>query len=483
MGIVFRQSVNNTLITYIGFAIGAVNTLFLYTRFLSEEYYGLVGVILSTAALLMPIMAFGVPNTLVKYYSRFKKEDSRSFLSMMLLLPLIMVVPLALLSYLANEAIGSFLANKNAIVRDYVWHIFLIGLAMAYFEVFYAWCKVQMKTVFGNFMKEVFVRVGVSVLLLLLYADVITVSFFLYALVGLYLLRTVIMKLVAYSLEFPELTIRKSVVTREIFTYSFLIILGGSTAIILLEIDRFMINQFIQINNVAYYTVAIFIATVVAVPSRAMHQITYPLTAEILNQNDEVRLKSLYQKSSLTLFIVAGIIFLLIVMNLSDLYTFLPENYRGGFLVVFLIGLCRVFDALLGNNNAILFNSRYYRVVLLLGVFLALLTILLNLVFIPLYQTTGAALATFIAIAIYNTAKLIFVWRKFKIMPFSRDTGKVLGLLLFIGVLFYALKFTFHPVLNIVLKSGLMLLMYAGVLYRFKISEDIFGFLSRWKGK
>ena len=170
-------------------------------------------------------------------------------------------------------------------------------------------------------------------------------------------------------------------------------------------------------------------------------------------------------------------------MNLSDLYTFLPENYRGGFLVVFLIGLCRVFDALLGNNNAILFNSRYYRVVLLLGVFLALLTILLNLVFIPLYQTTGAALATFIAIAIYNTAKLIFVWRKFKIMPFSRDTGKVLGLLLFIGVLFYALKFTFHPVLNIILKSGLMLLMYAGVLYRFKISEDIFGFLSRWKGK
>ena len=312
MGIVFRQSVNNTLITYIGFAIGAVNTLFLYTRFLSEEYYGLVGVILSTAALLMPIMAFGVPNTLIKYYSSFKKEDSRSFLSMMLLLPLIMVVPLALLSYLANEAIGSFLANKNAIVRDYVWHIFLIGLAMAYFEVFYAWCKVQMKTVFGNFMKEVFVRVGVSVLLLLLYADVITVSFFLYALVGLYLLRTVIMKLVAYSLEFPELTIRKSVVTREIFTYSFLIILGGSTAIILLEIDRFMINQFIQINNVAYYTVAIFIATVVAVPSRAMHQITYPLTAEILNQNDEVRLKSLYKKSSLTLFIVAGIIFLLI---------------------------------------------------------------------------------------------------------------------------------------------------------------------------
>ncbi len=483
MGIVFRQSVNNTLITYFGFAIGAINTLFLYTRFLSEEYYGLVGVTLSTATLLMPVMAFGVPNTLIKYFSRFKSDESRSFLSLMLLLPLLMVVPLALLSYLANEAIGSFLANKNAIVEGYVWHIFLIGLAMAYFEVFYAWSKVHMKSVFGNFMKEVFVRVGVSVLLLLLFADVISVDFFFYALVGLYILRTAVMKLFAFSLAFPKLSIRKSVVSREVFTYSFLIILGGSTAIILLEIDRFMINQFIQINNVAYNTVDIFIATVVAVPSRAMHQITYPLTAEILNGNDKVRLKSLYQKSSLTLFIVSGMIFLLIVMNLPDLYMFLPENYRGGFLVVFLIGLCKVFDALLGNNNAILFNSQYYRTVLLLGVLLALITILLNLVFIPLYQTTGAAMATFIAIALYNTAKLIFVWKKFKIAPFTRDTGKILALLLFMGVLFYALQFPFHPVLNIILKSVLMLLMYAGVLYRFKISEDIFAYLSSWKRK
>ena len=259
--------------------------------------------------------------------------------------------------------------------------------------------------------------------------------------------------------------------------------MGGSTAIILLEIDRFMINQFIQIENVAYYTVGIFIATVVAVPSRAMHQIVYPLTAEILNEGDNEALKKLYAKSSLTLFIVAGMIFLLIILNLPDLYLFLPESYRGGYLVVFLIGLSRVFDAILGNNNAILFNSRYYRTVLLMGVFLALGTIVLNLIFIPLFETAGAAMATCIAVFLYNTAKLIFVWMKFNISPFSRNTIKVLGLLLFIGVLFYALQFTFHPLLNIVLKSALMVLMYVGVLYRFRISEDINAILSSWHKK
>ena len=483
MGIVFRQSAKNTLVTYFGFAIGAVNTLFLYTRFLSDEYFGLVGVILSTATLLMPLMAFGVPNTLIKFYSRFKKEESSYFLGNMLLFPLIMIVPLGLISYLANEAIGAFLSHKNLIVRDYVWHIFLIGMAMAYFEVFYAWCKVHMRSVFGNFMKEVFVRIGVTLLLLLLYAEVIEVSFFLNALVGLYLLRAFILKMVAVSLEFPRIGFKTRVFNREILTYSLLIILGGSTAIILLEIDRFMINQFIQIENVAYYTVGIFIATVVAVPSRSMHQIVYPMTAEILNEGDNAALKRLYTKSSLTLFIVAGMIFLLIMLNLPDLYLFLPENYRGGYLVVFLIGLSRVFDAILGNNNAILFNSQYYRTVLLMGVFLALGTIVLNLIFIPLFQTTGAAMATCIAVFLYNTAKLIFVWVKFKISPFSKNTFRVLGLLVFIGVLFYSLQFTFHPLLNIVLKSVLMVLMYAGVLYRFRISEDINAIIGSWYKK
>ena len=72
MGIVFKQSLKNTLITYLGFGIGAVNHLFLFTRFLTAEYFGLVTVILSASAVLMPIMAFGVPNTLVKYYTSFK---------------------------------------------------------------------------------------------------------------------------------------------------------------------------------------------------------------------------------------------------------------------------------------------------------------------------------------------------------------------------------------------------------------------------
>ncbi|TLP79728.1 lipopolysaccharide biosynthesis protein [Maribacter sp. ACAM166] len=481
MGIVLKQSLNNTLVTYIGFAIGAVNTLFLYTNFMQPDNYGLIQVVLSVSAVLMPILAFGVPNSLVKFYSSFKKDSSQDgFLTLMLLLPLLLIIPIALLSYFANETIGDLLSRENPIVRDYVWHIFLIGMALAYFEVFYAWARIRMKSIFGNFMKEVFCRIAQTVLLILLWLKFIDIDTFINALVGCYLLRTVVMKIYAFRLRMPKLNFHLPANSKSIIKYSGLIILGGSTAIVLMEVDKVMLNNFLKIENVAYYAVAGFIASTIAVPSRAMHQITYPLTAAYLNEKDKPALKKLYQKSSLTLFIVSGILFLLIILNLDDLYKLLPKNYSGGFMIVFWIGLAKVYDALLGNNNSILFNSDYYRSILFFGVLLAVLAIVFNLWLIPTYGIDGAAIASFTAFFIYNTLKLGYVKAKFKIVPFTHETWKVLSLLIIVGVLFSTYSFSFHPVINITLKSILMIAMYVGILYRFKISEDVYGVLNKF---
>ncbi len=483
MGVVLRQSLANTIITYIGFGVGAVNILFLYTKILPAEYFGLVTFILATGAILMPLMAFGVHNTMVKYFNAHRYAQKDGFLSLMLLSPLLAIVPLALLTFVFYDAIAAILGQENPIVKAYIWYVFLVGLALAYFEVFYAWSKVHLKSVFGNFMKEVFVRLGVSALLGCYYFGWIDLDVFLKALVGLYLLRTVIMKIYAYLLYFPKLSFHFPKKTKEILTYSILIILGGSAALILLEIDKVMINQFIAIENVAYYSVAVFIATVIIVPSRAMHQITYPLTAELLDAKDHQELKKLYQKTSLTLFIASGLLFLLIVLNLNDLYLLMPEEYRGGFQIVFLIGLARVLDSLLGNNNAILYNSKYYRIVLVFGVALALLTILLNVLLIPKMGIIGAALASLVAISIFNILKVWYVYSKFHMLPFTNGTFKILLTLLLLGFLFSYLQFPFHPSVNIFLKSILISLMYLGILYRFDISEDITGILKKWLKK
>ena len=114
-----------------------------------------------------------------------------------------------------------------------------------------------------------------------------------------------------------------------------------------------------------------------------MHQITYPLTAKFINEKNSDNLRDLYIKSSLTLFIVSGLLFLLIILNIKELYTLLPEEYATGLFVVILISTSKLLDNLMGINNAILYNSDYYRITIVLGVLLAILTIVLNFVFIP----------------------------------------------------------------------------------------------------
>lgn len=483
MGVVLKQSLKNVFTTYLGFLFGAVNTIFLYTQILPDSYYGLVTFILASAAILMPLMAFGVHNTMVKFYSNYAQSEQEGFLFLMLVIPLLGILPLFLFFAFFQDLLGDLVSTINPVVRNYLWYVFLVGFAMAYFEVYYAWCKVHLKSVFGNFMKEVFGRLGVMLLLLFLYLDLFSLDVFFKLLVGLYVLRTIIIKLYAFRISRPKLRYVVPGNIREVLSYSLLIILGGSAASVLVEIDKVMINQFVKIENVAYYGVAVYIATVIIVPSRAMHQITYPLTAELLNRGDFFGLETLYKKTSLTLFIASGILFLLILLNLEDLYLLLPETYRDGFYIVFLIGMAKVFDSLLGNNNSILYNSKYYRTLLLFGVGLAALTIVLNLFLIPAYGLEGAALASFISICIFNVIKLVFVKLKFGILPFTKSTFKVFATLLLLAVLFSVFTFDFHPVLSILFKSTIIVVMYLGILYRFEISEDISGILSKWLKK
>ena len=282
MGVVASQSFKNIVSTYLGFFIGAINTLFLYTEFLSDDYYGMVGYMLSLAYVIMPLMAFGTHNTLVKFYSTFKTRVSlNSFLTLMLLLPICIIIPLILITYVSYDTFSGFLSNKNDIIKGYLWHTVVIAIALAYFEVFFAWAKVQMQTVFGNFMKEVFHRVGAMILLFSLHFEVINLEQFMVGLVVVYVLRMLVMKIYAFSVKFPVIIFKRVPNLRNVLKYSFLIIIAGSIATILLDVDKVMLGHYIDIKEIAYYNVAIFIATVIAVPQRAMHQILLPFRLNI----------------------------------------------------------------------------------------------------------------------------------------------------------------------------------------------------------
>jgi O-antigen/teichoic acid export membrane protein len=474
MGIVLNQSFKNTIITYIGFAIGGINTIYLYPVFLGATYYALSNYILSSANVIMPIFAIGMQNTLVKFYSQYETNEERSrFLSFTVLFPFLVIIPMLLIGFYFFDDILMFLSKKNIIVKKFIWLIPFIGLCMAYFEIFYAWLRVHMHSVFGNFIKEVGLRSASLFLLIGVYYNWITVEGFVYATAVVYFLALVVTMFYAFSIQKPVFQFEIPKNTKDVLTYTFYIILSGSVANLLLDGDKMILNQYMNIENIAYYSVATYIALVISVPSRSMHQIVYPITAKLMHENKHDEMNSLYKKTSINLQMVGGYVMLGIFVNINKLYEMVPPEYAGGIMVVFMIGLSKYFDLILGNNNAIIFNTKYYRTVLLLGVLLVILTIGLNMIFIPIYGIIGSAFATLLSITLYSLAKLLFVVKKLNLYPFTKQTLYSMALTVVLFVVFYYWDFPFNPVISIILKSILMTIAYVYLNYRFVISVEI----------
>ena len=158
----------------------------------------------------------------------------------------------------------------------------------------------------------------------------------------------------------------------------------------------------------------------------------------------------------------------------------MPNNYSEGLFVVFIISVAKLFNSVLGNNNSILFYSDYYRMVLFFGVIIAICTVVMNLVFIPAFGLEGAALASCITIFIYNSIKLWFVWLKFKISPFTKQTGQTISVIVLLLIAFYFWDVIEYPFLSIVIKTALCSLFYAYLVFKFKLSTDIYFIMNQW---
>jgi O-antigen/teichoic acid export membrane protein len=226
MGIVLNQSLKNTVITYIGFGIGAINTLYLYPVFLGATYYALTNYILSAANVIMPLFAIGMQNTLVKFYAQYKTEKERSqFLSFTVLFPLLMCIPLAIIGWFFFDDILVLVSKKNPIVKTFIFLIPFTGLCMAYFEIFYAWLRVHMHSVFGNFIKEVGLRLFSLITLIGVYYNWITVVQFVYVTAGIYFLALIVTMFYAFYIKRPVFQFVIPSNVKEILVYTFYIIL------------------------------------------------------------------------------------------------------------------------------------------------------------------------------------------------------------------------------------------------------------------
>lgn len=482
MGIVVKQSSINTLIIFLAFAIGGINTLFLYTSFLEPKYYGLVVFLLSAANLLMPITAFGVHHTIIKFFSSYQtKQEKDIFLLFVVVLPLFIAIPIGFLGNIFFKEIADFLSVKNSLIKEYAPIIYWVAIATAYFEVFYSWARVQLQSVFGNAVKELYHRISTMILLVLLGLKIIDVNLFIWLIAASYLIRLLLMIWYAFSVYKPKLTFKIPTNYKEVLQFCAYIVLAGSASVILLDIDKVMIPRKEAIELAAYYTVGVFIASVVEAPNRAMTQILQPLTSKAIQENNWTEVKSLYKRSSINLLLICGLFFLLINCNIEEMYKLVPKKeYAKGVQIVLMISIAKLFLTSLGNSTDIISNSKFYKFLLPYGVTMAIAVTLLNNKLITEYGMNGAALATLIVVLLFNICKLFYVKYRFNMQPFSFKSFQLLLVLIAFFIGFYYWDFPFHPIINIGLKTILISFMYLFLVVKMKISNEVNSILMKY---
>ena len=479
MGIVVNQSYKNIIIISIALVIGGVNTLYFYPVFLKAEYYGLVVFLLATSNLLQPLISFGSQHTIIKYFSSYNSAKEKDiFMSSIIFLPIMTIIPICYLVVQFHDIIASFLSLKNPIIESYVWVIFLVAFATSYFEVFYSWARVQLKSVFGNFLKEIYPRVSIFILLLLVFFDIISKENFVWYLTGFYYLRLLVM--IAYSLKLytPNFYFKLPVNTKQILSYSIYIFLAGSAASILIDIDKFMIPQKEAISQTAFYAVAVFIATVVEIPGRALFQIVNPLVAKALNTNNFTELKMLYKESSLNLLIISGLFFLLINLNIVPFYELMDNpSYGTAVWVVLMISLSKLILMSFGCGPAILATSKFYKITLPFSIGMALSVYFLNDYLIDLMGINGAALSTLIVVAVFTFLKIIYLKSKLNLSPYSFNSVKTLFIIGSLFLIFENISFPFKGISLIIINSLIIGLVYTLIVYYSNLSGTLNKFL------
>lgn len=458
MGIVIRSSLRNAISQYTGIALGAVNTMFLFPYLYGAEFMGQVNTLLASASIFASLGHLGLPHALVSFFPRWARHRQAQFFSFSLVL-------LALSSVLFLLSLGIYIALYKDGQYE-VAYLAPIALGMLFFELYAALAQNQLRTVIPEFLRHVFRRIIISLGLAAAYFWALSPQNFLMLLGAGYLVQALIIMVYArtntQSWQWPS---RKFPLT-SVLRYSFFISLTASAALLINRLDILMISGMIGDAEVAYYSVAFFMASLIASPAKAMTSTVRPLLAQAWARNDRQYLNNLYRRSATNQLLLGWSMFLVIWINLDWILLLLKPDFRDIRWVFFWIGMGQVVNTAAGPNGLILILSKKYDHNFYAGLLLIVISVFCNLWLIPIWGITGAAIATLIAMIIYNFLRSYLVARYFKLWPYDNNFFKATSILILLSAALVYFP-SFYPanwmafIINLILGiSGIVFLIF-----------------------
>ncbi len=481
MGIVIRHAFWNSVFSQLGTVLGLVNVIILFPAYFTQEEFGLTRILVAISMLFVQVSSLGGEKVVIKFYPLYRETNGKSngLLLIALFLSLIGFIVFGSAFFFLKEYILGYYADQSSLFHDYYEAALLISGVMLFNLILESMLQAVNNTVLTAFLKNVLVRLIWMAEIFAYHFGYISFEAFVYLFIGAYCLNTIIMLIVLmyrgqFDLKLTRLYARWRMLKR-IVVYGFFVILSGLSSLIANRIDIIMIGFMLTqgLNNVSIYSLAVYIGSVIYFPSLALGRVSMPMISEFWKSKQLDRIKSIYVKSSINQLLLGAWIFVCTWICIDEIYTFVPDNYNGGKYVIFFIGLARLIDMITGVNGVIVAVSKIYRYTAFIGIGLVVLTIGTNLWLIPRFGIVGAALATAIAMLVYNTIRIILVWVKLGMQPFSWKTAVSVLVVSASAWICSYFPSAGHDFLDILIKCTGCTLLIAGGVYGLKLSDDL----------
>lgn len=478
MGIIQKQGIRSSLFIMLGFLVGAINLLVLFPMFFSKNEQGLVRAMIDIGATLSVFCSLGTLPVIYKFYPFYNqylgsKKSELPFIT--LAINLIGFGFLLIIGWQQKDFIIRKLGKSPSLASyfNYVYPSVFLLMIFAWLESF-AWGL--QKGVYTNFLREAGVRILTTILIIAFGFKLINLSTFIavfsciYAIPVLLLLYNLIQ-----SKQWSFRTFHISTVTKRLkgrmINFALFVFAGQFFNMLARTNDTFLIIGLRGLSDAGIFAIATYVSVIMEIPQRSLTSISIPVLANSWKQKDFANIKHIYHKSVSNLLTIGLLLFGIIWINTGNLVDFLnwiSHNQSGGYNalanLIFIMGLAKLVDLATGVNSQIIGTSNFWKFDFFTNMFYVILSIPLNYFLIKNYNLEGLAYSNLIAIVLYNSVRFIFLYKKFKLQPYSWKHLTFIILSIGLMILIHQIPHTTHLILNILIQSFLFGIGFLGLV-------------------
>jgi O-antigen/teichoic acid export membrane protein len=495
MGIIQKQSILNSLVSYAGVGIGVVNSLLIYPL-IDTDSLGAIQFVSVYATIFAALGGWGMTTAVVHFFPHFKanKRELGSFFWLLFIATIVFSLTLCLFLWLIRSPISDTFEEKK--VQFLSTLPFILGCT--FFWAISNYCQAYAsnfnKTVFPSFVSNFIFKIAQPIFVLLFFWQIFSFAEVFKGIVLVFMSIAALQFWYLWKSGFVSLKIEPLVWTeknaKDIMKYANFTVLVGISTILTAQLDKLLIAPMIGYSSLAIFSFASFMSESIDIPRKAISSIAAPLISESMKNKNYTHVAQIYRDSALLQFIVGAYLLTGIWVCADDLFRLMPKNgevFAQGKYVILLLGLSRVFDMITGTNHEIITYSEHYRFNFRSLTTLAVLNIGFNFLFVPTYGLglgiIGSALATLLALTIFNIWRTVFIYQKLKIHPFVTEMlypalASVVALLL----IFFLTPSVSNPILSILIRGSIVTAVFAFVVVYFKVSPYIDSYVQKIRG-